>query len=159
MMGFSFCEFHSSFFYHLSKIISPQPTGEDYLGKYTPLKFELFHMKSMEMINAYKNFAFTALGCFLHIPRLPSQFWTEPSRPSPSLNYIFNQFRRSLILQSVKQSSSDPVFFIFYPCGKSTFETTIKTKTTHYFDKRTTHFVIRVALGTFLFHKNISFSF
>ena len=35
------------------------------------------------------------------------------------------------------------IFFIFYSCGKSTFKTTIKTKTTHYYDKLTKHFLIR----------------
>ena len=39
--------------------------------------------------------------------------------------------------------------FIFHLCGKPTFKTTIETKTMHSFDKRTTHFLIRLVIGTF----------
>ena len=74
---------------------------------------------------------------------------SETSRLSTFLSSNFNWFLDLTFSNRQDNPRQIPYFSYFYACGKLTFKTTIKTKTTHYFDKRTTHFLICLAIGTF----------
>ena len=101
-----------------------------------------FILKRQRKKKVQKLFKGSMLGLYMGV-------CAEPYRLSPFMSSLFNKFRRSLIQQSLKQSSSDSVFFIFYTCGKSTFKTMVRTKTRHYLKKPTKRFLIRLAIGRF----------
>ena len=62
------------------------------------------------------------------IPFYEFQLLLAPSIPHSAI-------AKTVLLRSLN-------FSCFYACGKSTFKTTIKTKTPHYYDNLTKHFSV-----------------